>query len=89
MAVTNITTEKLEALRKREATLRLAISKAVDAQRRRDQKSEARLASTIGAALLQYAGKHRDFELMLKSVLQSITSYSASEVKLLRAKGWL
>jgi len=89
MASANIANEKLEALRKREATLKAAIAAELVRQQKKKEKEDARLCSIIGAALIQNARNHPDFELMLKSVLQSSTSLTDSERKLLRAKGWL
>lgn len=80
---------KLEALRKREAALKNAIAIEKVRQQKQEEKDEARLHSIIGAALVQNAAKHADFELMLKGILKSATSFSDGEKKLLRAKGWL
>jgi hypothetical protein len=79
---------KLEALRKKEADLKAAIAVEKVRQQRQAEKEEARLCSIIGAALVQKAAAHPDFESMLKSVLRSSTSPSDSDKKLLRAKGW-
>lgn len=89
MASANIANEKLEALRKREATLKAAIAAELVRQQKKKEKEDARLCSIIGAALLQNAAKHDDFALMLRGILKTSTSYSDSDIRLLRAKGWL
>lgn len=89
MASANIANEKLEALRKREAALKAAILRELVRQQKRKEKEDARLCSIIGAALVQNAAAHPDFELMLKGVLRTSTTLGDSEKKLLRAKGWL
>ena len=89
MASANISNEKLDALRKREAALKSAIAAELVRQQKRKEKDDARLCSIIGMALVQNAAAHPDFELMLRGVLQSSTSLGDSERKLLRKRGWL
>jgi len=89
MASANIANEKLEALRKREAALKAAIAQELVRQQKKKEKEDARLCSIIGAALVQNAAAHPDFELMLKGVLRTSTTLGDNEKKLLRAKGWL
>jgi hypothetical protein len=80
---------RIQALRKKEAALKATIALELVRQQKRKEKDDARLFSIIGQALVQNAAKHPDFELMLKSVLQTATSLGDSEKKLLRTKGWL
>lgn len=89
MASANVANEKLEALRKREASLKAAIAAELVRQQKRKEKEDARLCSVIGTSLVQNAAAHPDFELMLKSVLKTSTTLGETEKKLLRAKGWL
>jgi hypothetical protein len=89
MHAADMVNSKLEALRKREAALKAAIAIEKVRQQKREEKEEARLHSIIGQALLQNAHQHPDFELMLKGILKSATTFGESEKKLLRAKGWL
>ncbi|WP_263351368.1 hypothetical protein [Acidicapsa acidisoli] len=80
---------RIEALRKREAALREAIAMEKVRQQKKDEKDDARLHLIIGGALVRNAAQHSDYELMLKSVLTSMTTFTDGEKKLLRAKGWL
>lgn len=80
---------KLDALRSREASLKAAIATEKVRQQKRDEKDTARLFSIIGAALVQNAAKHPDFELMLKGVLRTATTFNDSEKNFLKARGWL
>ncbi len=88
MANENIANEKLEALRKREAALKAAIARELVRQQKRKEKEDARVCSIIGAALVQNAAKHEDFELMLKGVLKTSTWLSESDRRLLRTRNW-
>lgn len=89
--MTNVksTNGRLDALRKREAALRNAILIEKVRQQKKDERDDARLHLIIGAALLHNAKKHTDFELMLRSVLASVTTFSDGETRLLKTKGWL
>jgi hypothetical protein len=81
--------DRIEALRRRQAALREQVARELVRQQKKNERDEARLHSIIGGVLLRNAARHPDFELMLKSLLKSTTSFSDSEAKLLRAKGWL
>lgn len=81
--------ERLDALRKREAALRDAIAFEKVRQQKRLEKENARVFSIVGEALVTNAALHPDFELMLKSILKSSKSFTEGEAKLLRMKGWL
>jgi len=80
---------RLHALRKKEAALRAAIAIEKVRQQQKDDKEQARLCSIIGTVLVGNAARHPDFEMMLKSIVKSATSFTEGEKKLLRAKGWL
>jgi hypothetical protein len=79
---------KLDALRKREAALREAITKEKVRQLKANARLEAREAAIVGDALCKYAAKSLDFKLMLKQVLASAVTEDAAR-KFLANRGWL
>lgn len=81
--------DKIEAIRKRQAALREQMARELVRRQKKNERDEARLHAIIGEALVANASKHPDFELMLKSILKAVTTFSDSDVKLLRRKGWL
>ena len=81
--------DRIEFLKLKERELRARIFAERVRQQKQREKDTARLCSIIGTALVQNAAKHPDFELMLKGVLQTTASFSDSEKKLLKARGWL
>lgn len=79
---------KIEALRKREAALKAAIAAEQVRQQKRRERENARLASIIGAALIENAAKNPDtLGLMVKQVLQA-SELRESDRSFLAAKGW-
>jgi hypothetical protein len=88
MVNANSVNAKLEALRRREATLKAAIAEEKVRQQKRNAKDDARLFSVVGEALVHHATKSPDFKLMLKQVLQSAELPDASR-GFLTGKGWL
>jgi hypothetical protein len=79
---------KIEALRKREAALKAAIAAEQVRQQKRRERENARLASIIGAALIENAAKNPDtLGLMVKQVLQA-SELRESDRAFLAAKGW-
>ena len=82
-------TDKLENLRKKQAALRSKIAIELVRQQKKNAEDDARLFSIIGAVLVGNAAMHPDFESMLKSILQTSTSLTEKDKKLLRSKGWL
>jgi hypothetical protein len=89
MAGSKTARQKLEALQRRQAAGKAEMALLAVQLQKAKEKEDARLYSIIGQALIQNAAKHPDFELMLKSVLQTTTSLGDGEKKLLRSKGWL
>jgi len=80
--------EKIEALRKREAALKAAIAVEQVRQQKAQAKLQAREFSTVGEALCKYAGQSPDFRLMLKQVLASAVTDEPTR-KFLSGRGWL
>lgn len=70
MSETNRNSDKLAALRKREAALRQAIANERCALQKRRAKDRERLASIVGEALLCEAARVADFALLLKQTLK-------------------
>jgi hypothetical protein len=83
------TNSRIEFIRKRQAALRDQLAQELVRHGKKRAQEQPRLCSIIGAALVESAATHPDFELMLKSVLQTATSLGDSDKKLLREKGWL
>jgi len=81
-------TDKLEALRKKEASLREAIAQEKIRQQKRREKDDVRVFSIVGAALVQSAAKAPDFRLMIKQVLQAADMRDTDRA-FLAGKGWL
>jgi hypothetical protein len=80
--------DKLAALRNREAALKQAIAiEQVRLQKKRE-KERARLALIVGEALARYAERTPDFRLMLQQVLQS-AELRDTDRAFLAANGWL
>jgi hypothetical protein len=83
------TNSRIEFIRKRQAALRDQLAQERVRHQKKRAQEDARLCSIIGAALVESAATHPDFDLMLKSVLQTATSLGDGDKKLLREKGWL
>lgn len=79
---------KLDALLKREQSLKTAIAAEKVRQQKREEKDAARLDAIIGAALVRYAGQSPEFKLMLQQVLQSAEMRDTDRT-FLAGKGWL
>jgi hypothetical protein len=88
MDETNGTNGKLEALRKREAALKVALAAELVKQQKAKAKLQAREFSVVGEALCKYAAQSPDFHLMLRQVLQTAVTDDASR-KFLALRGWL
>jgi len=80
--------DRLAALRNREAALKQAIENERVRLQKRREKDRARLASIIGEALTHYAERTPDFRLMLQQVLQS-AELRDTDRAFLAANGWL
>jgi hypothetical protein len=84
----NSISEKLEALRRREQSIREAIALEKVRQQKRNAKEDARMFFVVGEALTRHAAKSSDFKLMLKQVLQS-AELRDTDRTFLTGKGWL
>lgn len=79
---------KLEALRRKEATLKAAIAVEQVKQQKVNGKLQAREYSTVGEALCKYAAQSPEFKTMLRQVLPvAVTDDTAR--KFLTSRGWL
>lgn len=79
---------KIEALRKREAAIKAALAAEQVKQQKRRERENARLASIIGAVLIENAAKNPDtLGLMVKQVLQA-SELRESDRAFLQTKGW-
>ncbi len=88
MSETKRNSDRLAALRNREAALKQAIENERVRLQKRREKDRARLASIIGEALTHYAEQTPDFRLMLQQVLQS-AELRDTDRAFLAANGWL
>ena len=88
MSETKRNSDRLAALRNREAALKQAIENERVRLQKRREKDRARLASIIGEALTHYAERTPDFRLMLQQVLQS-AELRDTDRAFLAANGWL
>ena len=79
---------KLEALRRREQSLKSRIAEEKVRQQRQKEKDDGRLFTIVGEALVHYAEKSPDFRLMLSQVLQS-SELRDTDRAFLALKGWL
>jgi hypothetical protein len=70
MGEANGNTNRLTALRKREAALKAAIAQEQVWQQKLKEKKHARLAAIVGDALLQEAARVQDFRLLLRQTLK-------------------
>jgi hypothetical protein len=70
MSGTNGNSDRLAALREREAALKRAIDIEKVRLEKRREKDRARLASIVGEALLCEAARFADFALLLKQTLK-------------------
>jgi hypothetical protein len=81
-------TGKLEALLKREASLRTAISAEKVRQQKRKEKEQARMFSILGEALTRHAERVPDFRRRLIEALQSAELRDSDHIFLV-SRGWL
>lgn len=80
---------KLEALRKKEAELKAAIAAEQVKQQKRNQRENARLFSIVGQALVENAAKNPEgLGLMVKQVLRA-AELRESDRAFLSGKGWI
>lgn len=79
---------KLDALRRREASLRAAIAAERVREQKRKEKENARLFSIVGQALVESAAKNPDtLGLMVRQVLQA-SELRETDRAFLAGKGW-
>lgn len=89
MSETKRNSERLAALRNREAALKQAIAiEQVRLQKRRE-KDRARLASIVGEALLVEAATVPDFALLLKQILKKTLKDEKTARFVEQQMGWL
>jgi hypothetical protein len=81
-------TNRIDALRKREAALRAAIAMEKVRQQKKDHKDDCRVQGIIGEVLVRHAAQHSDLELMIKSILGSDKSLTDTQIRLLQERGW-
>lgn len=81
--------ERLDILIRRKGELAAALKVQREKKKALERKESDRLCYVIGRALLEAAAKHRDYELMLKSILQSEVMADSSDAALLKKQGWL
>jgi hypothetical protein len=81
--------DRLEQLRRRQALLRDQVARELVRQQKKNEREEARINALVGQTLIRNAAANVDFELMLKGILKSATSFNDSEKKLLQKRGWL
>jgi hypothetical protein len=80
---------KIEALRKREAAIKAALAVEQVKQQKRKEKEDARLASIIGAALIENCMKQPDsVGVMVRQLLQA-SSLRETDRAFLSGKGWV
>ena len=78
---------RIESLKQREREIRDKIAKERVRAAQRKAKSEAKLFSLVGRALVKYAAETPDFQLMLKQILCG-AALSDSERAFLEENGW-
>src|SRR5271157_4519818 len=79
---------KIEALRKREAAIKAALAAEQVKQQKRKERDNARLASIIGAALIEVCAKQPEsVGVMVKQILAA-SSLRETDRAFLTAKGW-
>ena len=84
---TNKFASRLEALLRKQDTLRAALAEARLQQQRRQEREAARIATIVGAALTRAAEDTPSLKLMLTQILQS-AELSESDRNFLNRKGW-
>jgi hypothetical protein len=79
---------RLEALRKREASLKAAIADELERDRRRTARLRDRLVAIVGTVLLDEADRSANFKLMLQQTLNTAV-VDAKSRRLLSNLGYL
>lgn len=88
MNTNNGTNGKIEALRKREAAIKAALAAEQVKQQKRKERDNARLASIIGAALIDNCAKQPEsVGAMVRQLLQA-SELRESDRAFLQTKGW-
>ena len=86
MDTTNGAANRLDALKKREAAVRLLIAREQTLLLKRKQKDRARLAAIVGACLLADMEDHPDVR---EAILQSLRRTATErDIAFLKTKGW-
>ena len=84
----NISNERLEALRKREASLRSSIHAEVQREQKRKARQQARLIGIVGQALLREAEESTALRGVIRETLDA-TVLDESSRRLLSNLGWI
>ena len=79
---------RLDKLEDRLAAIKNTIAAERITQQKRKEKSNARLFSIVGEALVEYGAKSADFKTMLRQVLAGSVTDESSR-KFLTSEGWL
>ncbi len=79
--------ERIEFLKRRENEIRAQIATERVKRQKRNEKDNARLFSIVGAALVQNAAQHHDFEMMLTNILATAEMRDGDRA-FLKSKGW-
>jgi hypothetical protein len=82
----NMVNDKLDALRKREAALRAAISEEKVRQQKRAEKDHARLASIVGECLLMDVEMDSKLGILLEESLKR--NATPRDAEFLKSRGW-
>lgn len=80
-------TNKLDALRQREITLRAKIAEEVKRQQKHQWRTFDRLRTIIGGAAVRIADQNPNFKLMLSQAIQS-AELTPAERAFLKSQGW-
>ena len=86
MQASRTSSERLEALRKKEAALKEAIAEEKVRQQKRDEKEQARLASIIGECVLADIETNPQLGLLVEASLKRNSNPRAAEF--LKSRGW-
>ena len=81
--------DRIEALRKREAAIKAALAAEQVKQQKRKERDNARLASIIGAALVENCLKQPESVGVMVRQILAASSLRETDRAFLAGKGWL
>jgi hypothetical protein len=84
----NISNQRLDALRKREASVRSSIHAELERERKRKARLQARLVSIVGEALLREAEESTALRGVMRETLDATVTDESSR-RLLSNLGWI